>query len=68
MENKWMMAPLALATLACAACTDDTGDESDGHLLESQQQAIQRARDVETDVAEAAQRRDQRIEDSENDG
>lgn len=57
-----------LTTLACGACTDNSGDESDGHVLEAQQQAVERARGVEEDMAEAARRQAEQIENSENGG
>jgi len=62
------MISIVFLGLACSACTDNTGDESDRHLLEDQQQALERARDIEQDVAEAAQRRAEQIEDSEDGG
>lgn len=57
-----------LLVLALSACTDNTGDDPEGHLLETQQQALERARGVEKDVAEAARRRAEQIEDSEDGG
>jgi len=59
---------LLLFVLALSACTDDTGDETERHLLETQQKALERARGVEQDVAEAARRRAEQIEDSEDGG
>jgi len=59
---------IVLIALACSACTDETGDEADGHLLETQQQALERARGVEQDVAEAARQRAEQIDDSGKDG
>ena len=55
-----------LLVLAASACTDNTGDDPDGHLLETQQKALERARGVEEDVAEAARQRAAQIEDSED--
>jgi hypothetical protein len=48
-------------------CTDETGDDADGHLLEAQQQALERARNVEDEVAAAAEQRRRQIDDAEND-
>lgn len=63
---------ILLVILASSACTDDTGDDPEGHLFESQERALERARNVEQDVAEAARRRaeqiDEQIEDSEKEG
>lgn len=59
---------LLIAMLVLSACTDNTGDDPDGHLLETQQKALERARNVEQDVAEAARRRAGQIEDSEDGG
>ena len=47
---------------------DESGDEPEGHMLEAQQQALERARGVERDVAEAARRQAEQIDESENDG
>lgn len=57
-----------VAVLACGACTDGSGDEPAGHVLEAQQQALERARDVERDVAEAARRQAEQIDESGNEG
>ena len=58
----------ALAGMLLGACTDDTGHDSESNVLETQQQALQRARDVEQDVAEAAKRQAEEIERSEGGG
>jgi len=58
---------LALSVAGLCACTDDTGDETDG-LLETQQQAIERAEDVEEDMLEAARRQREQIEEQGGDG
>ncbi|MBS3744431.1 MAG: hypothetical protein KGY48_08795 [Wenzhouxiangellaceae bacterium] len=60
--------PIIVAILACGACADESGDEPEGHMLEAQQQALERARGVERDVAEAARRQAEQIDESENDG
>ncbi|MBL39431.1 MAG: hypothetical protein CMP07_13580 [Xanthomonadales bacterium] len=44
------------------ACTDDTGDAPESNILETQQQALERARGVEQDVADAAKRQAEEIE------
>lgn len=54
-----------IAVLLLGACTDNTGDDSESNILETQQQALERARDVEKEVAEAARRRAEEIERSE---
>lgn len=46
------------------ACTDNTGNVSENNVLEAQQQALDRARGVEKDVADAARRRAEEIGDS----
>ena len=56
------------ATVLLASCTDDTGDDSESNLLETQYQALERARDVEKDVAEAARRQAEEIERAEGGG
>lgn len=58
----------ACAAVLIVACTDDTGDDSDSSILDTQQQALERARGVEQDVAEAARRQAEEIERSEDDG
>lgn len=58
----------SFAVLMLAACTDDTGGDGESKLLETQQQALERARDVEQDVAEAAQRQAREIERAEGGG
>jgi hypothetical protein len=58
----------ALAGALLGACTDNTGDESESNVLETQQQALERARNVEEDVAEAARRQAEEIERSEGGG
>lgn len=57
-----------LAALLLGACTDNTGDDSGSHVLETQQQALERARSVEQDVAEAARRQAEEIERAEGGG
>ena len=68
MKRNCNIAILAAALLLAGACTDDTGDETEGHALDAQQQALERARDVEQDVADAAQRQRERIEEQEDGG
>ena len=68
MKTAFGRTSIFLTVLALSACTDNTGDESDGHLLETQQQALERARDVEQDVAEAARRRAEQSRDAEEGG
>jgi hypothetical protein len=58
---------LLLAGLLAGCADDDSGDpppEGAG-LLEPQRQAVERARGVEEDLAEAAERQRERIEDDE---
>lgn len=68
------MKPLAqlvgvvLAATLLGACTDDTGNDSESNVLETQQQALEKARNVEQDVAEAARRQAEEIERSEDGG
>lgn len=57
-----------LAAVLLSGCTDETGNDSESNLLEAQQQAIDRARSVEQDVADAARRRTEEIDGAENDG
>jgi len=57
-----------LAATLLGACTDDTGSDSESNVLETQQQALEKARDVEQDVAEAARRQAEEIERSEGGG
>lgn len=59
---------VALAAALLGACTDDTGDASKSNILEAQQNALERARAVEQDVAEAARRQAEEIERSEKGG
>lgn len=59
---------VAIASSLLGACTDDTGDASESNLLETQQQALERARGVEQDVAEAARRQAEQIERAEGGG
>lgn len=64
--NRFNTAAFTLCVLlACAGCTDDSGDEPGGHALETQQQALEKARDVEQDMRDAAQRQAEQIEESE---
>lgn len=58
----------ALAALLLGACTDNTGNDAESNVLETQQQALERARDVEQDVADAARRQAEQIERSEDGG
>jgi len=58
---------LMIAGFVVTGCTDETGDESEGHLLEAQQQALERARNVEDDIAAAAERRSRQIDEAEKD-
>ncbi|GEM_PF-2474110 len=57
-----------LAALLLGACTDNTSDDSESGVLETQHQALERARDVEQDVAEAARRQAEEIERSADGG
>lgn len=68
MKTRLCRIPIIVAILACGACTDESGDPPEGHVLESQQQALERARNVEQDVAEAARRQAKQIDESENGG
>lgn len=68
MKNVPISIALILAAICCSACTDNSGDKTEGHLLETQQQALERARDVEQDLAEAARRRAEQIDRSEEGG
>ena len=61
------LAGLIAAAAMISGCTDETGDEADGHLLEAQQEALERARNVEDDIAEAAAQRDRQIDQNEQD-
>jgi len=65
MKKAILITAVALAVSLLGACTDDSGDDSRSNVLETQQEALQRARDVEQDVAEAAKRRAEEIERSE---
>ncbi|HKL52914.1 MAG TPA: hypothetical protein VJ902_03070 [Wenzhouxiangellaceae bacterium] len=58
----------ALAAVILGACTDNSGDTPENNVLEGQHQALERARDVEKDVAEAARRQAEEIERSEGGG
>ena len=62
------IATLVAAMLLAAGCTDDTGDEAGGHALDAQLQALERARSVEDDVADAARRQRERIDEQEGGG
>lgn len=68
MKKAFPVITAALMGALLGACTDDTGDASGGNVLETQQQALDRARNVEEDVAEAARRRAEEIERSEGSG
>ncbi|MFO7763608.1 MAG: hypothetical protein R6V61_07745 [Wenzhouxiangellaceae bacterium] len=68
MKTSLCRIPVIIAVLACGACTDGSGDPPEGHVLEAQQQALERARGVERDVAEAARRQAEQIDESENGG
>ncbi|HKL50877.1 MAG TPA: hypothetical protein VJ908_06895 [Wenzhouxiangellaceae bacterium] len=59
---------VALASVLLGACSDDAGDASESNILETQQQALERARGVEQDMAEAARRQAEQIERAEGDG
>lgn len=59
---------VAVAAALLGACTDESGDAPEGSVLEAQQQALERARDVEQDVAEAARRQAEAIERAEGGG
>ncbi|MDT8448656.1 MAG: hypothetical protein RQ847_00645 [Wenzhouxiangellaceae bacterium] len=54
-----------LLGLTLAGCTDETGDPPAGHVLDAQQQALERARAVEDEVQDAARRQAERIEEAE---
>ncbi len=58
---------LLLAALLAACADDDSGDPTPegAGVLEPQRQAIERARGVEDDLADAAARQRERIEDDE---
>jgi len=56
------------AAVILGACTDNSGDTSQNNVLESQQQALERAKNVESDVAQAARRQAEEIERSEGGG
>ena len=63
----------ALLALMLSGCTPDQNDEPDPaeaetHLLESQQQALERARAVEDQLQEAADQRLEALDEQENDG
>lgn len=60
--------PAAFAALLAGGCTDNSGDEPENSVVETSQQALQRARDVEKDVADAARRQAEQIERSEDGG
>lgn len=59
---------VSFAALLLAACTDNTGDDSGAHILETREQALDRARNVEKDIADAARRQAEQIERSSGDG
>ena len=68
-----MRTAIALSAIACVAvltggCTDESGDASNENVLETQQKALESARDVEQDLAEAARRQGEEIERSESGG
>ena len=65
MRTTMMLAALAILS---AGCTDESRDRSEGHALDTQQQALERARDVEDDLADAAKRQRERIEEQEGGG
>jgi hypothetical protein len=52
---------VTLAALGSAACTDDSAPEADA-VLERERAALERARDVEDDLLEAADRQRERID------
>lgn len=55
------LALVIVAALGAAACTDDSAPEGDA-VLERERAALQRARDVEDDLLEAADRQRERID------
>lgn len=68
-----MRKTITLSAIVCAAvltgaCTDESGDASNENVLETHQKALDSARDVEQDLAEAARRQAEEIERSENGG
>ncbi len=56
------------AALMLTGCVDDTGDDAQGQLLKEHQRALERARAVEDEVAEAARAQRQHIDESTDDG
>lgn len=58
----------AAAVLLIGGCSDDTGNASEGHILDTQEKAMERAREVEQDLAEAARRQAEQIDRSEEGG
>ena len=61
-----LLLPLLLATVLLSGCVDDDSGDAppeDAGLLEPQRQAVERARGVEQDLSEAAERQRDRIED-----
>lgn len=60
-----LLAAAILLGLTLAGCTDETGDAPAGHVLDAQQQALERARGVEDEVQDAARRQAERIEKAE---
>lgn len=68
MRKAVALSAVFLVAVLLGACTDDTGDAPESNILETQQQALERARGVEQDVAEAARRQAEEIERSESGG
>lgn len=52
---RWIAPLLALALCACQA-SENAGNDDDEHLLSGHERQLQRARDVEDQVLEAAER------------
>lgn len=59
---------LAGVLVFAAACTDDSGDSAGKRPLEDQQQALERARSVEEDLAESARARGRAADGEDADG
>ncbi len=54
-ELRWIAPLLALSLCACQA-SENSGNDDDEHLLSGHERQLQRARDVEDQVLEAAER------------
>lgn len=59
---RWIAPLLALALCACQASENSGNDDDDEHLLSGQERQLQRARDVEDQVLEAAERQRREID------